>query len=185
MVYTKCVYFNLLAIHCTHLRVLFHKNAIAVGICIPKFSVQTSFASTIRSSLNLTFVSTIRSFYVIQLQRSMSENLNIDFHLHFKKSQPLKSKCWKEREIDKNLSTRGRGILWSLNFVVCEHRQNGAPEWQILLHTRQRFLGTDQLSLFIEALVIVLPFNVGIDVINSFCFDFQNSIQNSIIQISS
>ena len=30
-----------------------------------------------------------------------------------------------------------------------------------------------------------MPFNVGIDVNNSFCFDFQNYIQNSIIQISS
>ena len=70
-------------------------------------------------------------------------------------------------------------------FVVCEHRQNGAPERQILLHAKQRFLGTDQPSLFIEALIIVLPFNVGIDVHISFCFDFQNSIQNSIIKISS
>ena len=32
--------------------------------------------------------------------------------------------------------------------------------------------------------MIVLPFNVGIDASQFFSFDFQNSIQNSIIQIS-
>lgn len=52
-------------------------------------------------------------------------------------------------------------------------------------HAKQQFLDTDQLSLFIEAIMIVLPFNDGIDASQFFSFDFQNSIKNLIFQISS
>ena len=116
----------------------------------------------------------------------MSENLKIDFHFHFKKSPTFKSKCWKETGNRGTYLRCGRHSV-IIEFVACEHRQNGAHEWEILSHARQRFLGTDQLSLFIEALVIVLPINVGIDAgfANFLLLTFTTPLKNLIIQISS
>ena len=56
---------------------------------------------------------------------------------------------------------------------------------EIFCHTPATILERDQLSLFIEAIMIVLPFNEGIDASQFFSFDFQNSISNLIFQISS
>ena len=56
---------------------------------------------------------------------------------------------------------------------------------EIFCHMLATILETDQLSLFIEAIMIVLPFNEGIDASQFFSFDFQNSISNLIFQISS
>ena len=56
---------------------------------------------------------------------------------------------------------------------------------EIFCHMLATILETHQLSLFIEAIMIVLPFNEGIDASQFFSFDFQNSISNLIFQISS
>ena len=57
-----------------------------------------------------------------------------------------------------------------IEFVACEHRQNSALELEILSQAKQRFLGTAQLSLFIEALMILSLFNVGNDAPQFFLF---------------
>ena len=61
-----------------------------------------------------------------------------------------------------------------IEFVACEHRQNSALEWEILSQARQRFLGKDQLSLFIKALMILFLFNVGNDAPQFFLFWLPN-----------
>lgn len=61
-----------------------------------------------------------------------------------------------------------------IEFVACENRQNSALEWEISSQARQRFLGTIQLSLFIKALMILFPFNVGNDTPQFFLFRLPN-----------
>lgn len=56
---------------------------------------------------------------------------------------------------------------------------------EIFCHMQATILETDQLSLLVEAIMIVLPFNEGIDASQFFSFDFQNSISYLIFQISS
>ena len=98
----------------------------------------------------------------------MSENSNINFHLHFKRNPPLKSKRSKKRKIEKLIYLRE---TFCDHWIYCLRTQaKWCPWMRILSHARQRFLGTDQLSLFIEALMIVLPFNVGIYASHFFLF---------------
>ena len=53
-----------------------------------------------------------------------------------------------------------------IEFVVCEHKQNGAPDWVILSHARQRFRGTKKLT----QLLTTIRTNFSRKTINSYIY---------------